>query len=401
MKSKKKIIYISFSLITILIVIIVVFIYYIKVNDIRMTGKVRVHSIFAYTDQGITYNMDKFFRYVDASSGKAVVLCDKPHCRHIDSTCNAYKDFHLRGLAIYNGKLFYVKEENDRTLTVYKADTNSTNRKAIVKLKELQNNTAAVYMDNYLLYAYRNSFIYDDDSVGPVGELEKPSAGLAIINLHKRKVVYVPEKADYDATILHPYLYDNKIYYLYLYLDVKIDYTKDIAAIDQDYINNHTYYRIYCYDIATNSETVIFEGKNISLEDYSESKAFIVESSGDYNRIYSLDLLTQEKNLLIEENADKSLRCFADGDRIIYYSYKRNDNSSRYHYYYYDLVSQSKVEIGESDYFAVISEIVNDKIYLSFYDQSSGELQLGYIMKDDFYAFKFDKAVPLKLEYND
>jgi len=120
-----------------------------------------------------------------------------------------------------------------------------------------------------------------------------------------------------------------------------------------------------------------------------------------HNQFCDNGAITHEKNLLIEGKAGESLRCFADGERLIYYSHKRNDNSTSYHYYYYDLLSQANVDIGVSDNFAVISEITDDKIYLSFNDRATGELLLGYIMKDDFYTFEFDKVRPLKLEYSD
>lgn len=198
------------------------------------------------------------------------------------------------------------------------------------------------------------------DSENMLTELDKDIVGLAVIDLLNHEVVYIPEKADYNAKIFNIHYYNKKAFYVYSYSDVKIDYTQE--SLDYEYINQHRFKKVFSYDLETGQETCIYEGQNIDIQDFYEDKACLKEESAGTCKVYCLDLVNGEKTLLLE---DKDIDKYnVDGDRLIYNIY-RSDNDSEY--YYYDLTDKKTVPIGKLNNHVGIYTVMEDFIYVSFF----------------------------------
>ncbi len=214
MKKRDKIIITSVAIITISIL---AFLLIPKNIDDAFTGEVKRIASLTYSDTGVTYvNPDRKFQFVDLETGKNIILCDKPNCQHNDKTCNADIDDLIEFVAVYNDKIYFITMEGSRRNILYKADINGRNRRAIIELGEIQSIYDVIIKDNYLIISYTKEFIYEEDSVGFLGKVDKPLAGIAIIDLKEETLTLIPEKSDYySGSINKLYTYQDKIFYVY------------------------------------------------------------------------------------------------------------------------------------------------------------------------------------------
>lgn len=95
---------------------------------------------YVYTSYG--YDVEFKLRYIDYSSNKDVVVCDKPNCKHGDEDCNGYygalsNNNFITSLFDYKDKLYITYIENDTNIagvssvTLYEQDFSGNNRKAL------------------------------------------------------------------------------------------------------------------------------------------------------------------------------------------------------------------------------------------------------------------------------
>lgn len=395
-KNRKIIILLSAIIVIVSVVLLIVF----KNKREDFTGKVKGHLMASYSDLGITnLNDDDLLQFCDAATGEKIVLCDKPNCKHDNNDCNAlFKDYAVHLSAIYNDRLFIVIEEEDRNFVLYEADVNGSNRKKFVTLGKLQGSFDYLFLDNYLIIQYSKT--YDMENIDSVAMelLEEPISGVAIINLKEQEVDYIPEKTDYEGGIQRIHMYEDKVYYSYLYMDIEYDFL-DFENIDFDYVANHTFYRIYSYDISSGTESTLYEGQNIYVEEINEEYAIIREYMNEKNvRIYAFNLLNQEEELIIEGRIYGN--CIIDGDKLVYLSYSSEDVEAEeelsHFFYYYDLISKESFYIGvaKKDVIASTELFLGDYAYI-LYDDEIGDCRPGCIPKEDFYKGDFDKVIKL------
>ena len=203
---KKKRILIA-SIIFILIICIVAAVFIIK-NRNRSTsntmytygsGDVRCN----YSEDNVLYLDDSgILHLIDTASGKDMVYCDKPNCTHEGfsgsnekpSCPAAFYGLEGAGTVLYNDHLYYVGNMSDEDMTVqylYVMDSNGENRKKAAKLENVQNVTAVLYRDNYVIGAYSNRIELNDE--GQIVNDDKPEAGIFVIDLDNYKV-YMSDK---------------------------------------------------------------------------------------------------------------------------------------------------------------------------------------------------------------
>ncbi len=356
----------------------------------------------SYSDLGITsMNEEGLLNFSDASSGKTVILCDKPNCKHNDYNCNGKIDGLGELAVIYNDMLFFTEVEEGNHI-LYRANPNGGNKKALVNLGRLQDNSSAIIYDNYIIMGYRKQYIYEEYSPVEAGMLDQPIVGLAIINLKNNNVTYLPEKVAYDSNIRKLHIYNNKIYYSYEYLGVKIDFM-DFDNLDFDYIYENSYFEIYSYDMKTGVESLLYKEQGKTVEEFSGEYAFISEKLSDsYDSycIYSYNLLTEEKEKIIDEC--RYPYCYGDGERIIYHGLAPNGvevkDKTINHFYYYDMASKESFYIGEcnQEEVSAIVAIFEEYIYIT-YGPEFEEVNTASIHKSDFYKGDFDKKTQLHI----
>lgn len=397
MKKNRKLIIL---LVAIILIFLLVFFLVLKNKRKDFTGKVKGDPFTSYSDLGITrFIDDDLLQFSDAATGKKIVLCDKPNCKHDNNECNAnFKDHAVYLSAIYNDRLFIVIEEEDRNFVLYEADVNGNNRKEIVSLGKLQGSFDYLIIDNYLVMQYSKTYDMENTDSIAMELLEEPISGIAIINLKEQEVDYIPEKVDYEGGIQRIHMYEDKVYYSYLYMDIEYDFL-DFENIDFDYVADHTFYRIYSYDISSGTESILYEGQNIYVEEINEEYAIIREAMNEENvRIYVFNLLNQEKELIIEGRIYGN--CIIDGDKLVYLSSSTDNIETEaelsHSFYYFDLISKESFYIGvaEDDVIAIAELFLGDYAYIS-YDDEIGDSRHGCILKEDFYKGDFDKVIQL------
>ena len=223
---KKKRILIA-SIIFILIICIVTAVFIIK-NRNRSTsntmytyrsGDVRCN----YSEDNVLYLDDSgILHLIDTASGKDMVYCDKPNCTHEGfsgsnekpSCPAAFYGLEGAGTVLYNDHLYYVGNMSDEDMTVqymYVMDSNGENRKKAAKLENVQNVTAVLYRDNYVIGAYSNRIELNDE--GQIINDDKPEAGIFVIDLDNYKVYMSDKITSEQANIMGIYYEDGAVYY--------------------------------------------------------------------------------------------------------------------------------------------------------------------------------------------
>lgn len=357
------------------------------------------YSYMTFTDKGILHERNKLLYFADVKSGKDVVLCDKPNCEHVPlSSSNPTPTCNAAGIgsiaAFYNDRLYFTVTEDAFTQGVYEADTNAANRKKIAELEDVTNCTAVQFEDGYMIYAYQNTLV-----PGTIGDQqEKPLVGVALVNLSTHEVTYLPQKKDYSAQIQNVHIYDGNVYYTYDYNDVKIDYfSLDMSLPEtQEYLKDHSFAEIYCYDMEKKTETCIFSERRSSVLAFSENVCLIRDfSSTSTECLFCIDLSTGKKAKLVEEN-NISGSSYVDGQRWLY----STDTDNGWKMKYVDLQTNQAYDIGQemnvsTPYSFRDAYILGDLVYIFYTDPQSSEYCYGYLDKTDFYDGKFEKLVPL------
>lgn len=405
-KNRKIIIFLLAVIIIISVIFLVVFKKDKKEENILEAGD---KGIISYFELGATsLNKNNLLQFCDAATGEKTILCGKPKCKHNNKECNALlEDYYVPLAAIHNDKLYLVMEDEDFNSILYEADINGSNRKEILSLDKFNFSFNSLFLDNYLIMGYSKDYELEDVDSEEITRLEKPISGVAIINLKEQEVDYIPEKVDYDGYISKVHMYEDKIYYLYTFKDVQYK-TQDFESYDLDYASDHTFDRLYSYDVKTEEESILYEGQDIYFEEFGDNYAFIRKNK-ESEEIYAFNLLNQEKEeLIIEKNSH--FFCWADDKRLVYHVLYKSSPSEDIktteevpsHFYYYDMISRENCYIGSTttNKLSHIYTFSGDYAYISYYTQSDGPISIfvrkaGCITKDDFYNGNFDKVIKL------
>ena len=221
-------------------------------------------------------------------------------------------------------------------------------------------------------------------------KLEKPISGLSIINLRNGEVIRIPEKEDYGSEVFKLHYDNNKIYYGYLNMDMKIDYEKLDHSLPEtyDYIYQHLIISIWCYDLNTGEDNCVYSGRNYEIKDFNGHYAYLLDGALETTQIYEFNFETGEKTLLVDE--PNITVCIADRDRLTY----TISNGSEMTYKYYDLAKKEISIIGKRTSAINPMAIIEDKVYVS-YNDDNGEYCYGYMPRADYYKNNFDAVVPL------
>ncbi len=345
---------------------------------------------------GILFEKNGLLHFIDAKSGKDIVLCDKPNCPHTGSavnspqpTCNAAIDgICMDGYGIYRGQLYFISQTDSGGIfnkEIYQADVNGANRKRIAELENVEFIENVTYVDEYLLVPY----ITQNDPDSPNVELEKPIVGMAAINLSTYEVTYIPTKEGYNPSIWQAHEYKGEFYYIYTYLDIK---TNEDETVDEQ---NHFFVELYSYDPATKSETKLVGGNNLSFLAFDGVYAYLIERTKEGEQVVQVKLTDGTKEAIFQ---DTNLRpsFFVDGNNLIYSIDIDNGQQWRL----FDTKTKEISNIGKLLYFNDeesfgISAMIKDKVYIFYTDPEKDEFCDGYLSKQDFYDGKFDRKIPL------
>ena len=354
----------------------------------------------SYTEDGLYYISDSIAHFVEAKTGKDIVLCSKPNCSHkrsplnYSSICDAYLGQYPHFL-FSDGKAIYFTSAPD-TLDagsvlydkiLYYADMDGKNRKSVTTLYGLHNINCMDYNNDLIALSYQKmNKIKPGEIVS--SKLEKYITGIIIINLKTSDYIIVDEFEEYSANIYQIYFYDNKLYYYLFYT------TEDLSNINkQEFSDINDYYeyisdkfteKVISYDMDTKEKKLVWEGKN----------EFVYKQSGGYLLIEKSDkLLFLKGDLMVGEYNKKKLTDLGSEDMNLYvyndvlYVFCKNIVRSMD----INIVADGKLDGKGIDQ---IIAITGNTLYYEI--QHEGNYIKYAIDKDDFFEGNLQKAKMIK-----
>ena len=291
-----------------------------EIKDIKIASPFK-----SYTEDGLFYISDSIAHFVEAKTGKDLVLCSKPNCSHkrtslnYSSVCDAYLGQYPHFLFPAGKAIYYTSAPNSLDTSsvlsdkiIYCADIDGRNRKPIVTLYGLQNINCMEYNNDLIAVAYQKmNKIKQDEIVS--SQLEKYITGIIILDLKTSNYINVDEFEEYSANIYQIYFYDNKLYYYLFYT------TEDLSKINKqkfsdindyyEYISDKYKGKVISYDMDTKEKKLVWEGTN----------EFVYKQSGGYLLIEKGDILTFLKgDCIVTDYSKKKLTDLGSEDMNLY-----------------------------------------------------------------------------------
>lgn len=129
----------------------------------------------SYSENTVLYlDGSNILHLIDTSSGKDIIYCDKPNCKHEpyskdnpDPSCPAAFMGQCAGPVLFNGHLYIIGDLTDgrdmMTQYLYEMDSDGENRKKASVLHNVQSVKQVLYRDKYVIGSYLNTVeAYED-----------------------------------------------------------------------------------------------------------------------------------------------------------------------------------------------------------------------------------------------
>lgn len=108
-----------------------------------------------YSDNGVFYYGNNGISYLDAETGREVLICTKAGCRHEDTSCPAKVEALYRTGIVHDGKKLYYISDGDaqelESLYLTECDINGSNKKSWRILKGFSRRRQLLIMTIMLL----------------------------------------------------------------------------------------------------------------------------------------------------------------------------------------------------------------------------------------------------------
>lgn len=317
-------------------------------------------------DYAIYHTNNGQLRLFDAASGLCLPYCFDASCPHTEQgyknasgeqvSCISYNlsssTFSLRD----DGSYFFDKSRN----TLYQADREGRNRKAIAHVTDPVNGTSNILAEYYtkddLFFTYVNNYEMipvkaDDSSIPgewiPGDRLEKSEAGVYRINLNDGTTSYVYKMNEYDCLVYKMHVENGHLFFMNNWLDVPYDSLPDGVTEPNAYraaLTKHMHVEVYDYDLSTGELRQVVAFTNALADVYFGNGFFVVT----YESADSMPELYRTSGEKIRSLGFHVQLCPSmNSDRYLYYQRYSNE---AYIYGIYDIVEDTIVkEITISD----------------------------------------------------
>ncbi|GHV05884.1 hypothetical protein FACS1894217_03510 [Clostridia bacterium] len=336
-------------------------------------------------------------RFSDLSGDGAIVLCDKPDCKHEPATiknptptCLAQTDLveGQKKMIIYQNHQILIRgiEGEPMATRVYTADINGENRKKVADIPNALNILSAAIRGDTLVLAYQNS--YEVNEAGLFDKLEKDFAGISIVNMKTRNVKNLIAKEGYSVSIDSLWLDDKYVGYSTSQTERPFEeyygkeFDGDYANLTPEMMQNAAVeaeqgirYNTYLYDVSANVETEIWNS-NGRYTNGSFADGYWVTTDGEKA---TLTPLNGEESIKLKQPTSDDFSPLKADEGLYFNSWKDDV------YTYYSCDKSKFTEIGHADF--SVATIINNVVYAS---RSGGEFAYGYLPLDNFKAAKFD-----------
>lgn len=203
----------------------------------------------ANTDGELYTDSSDRLNFIDFQTMQSALLCSKPNCNHKDEgKCSSF------GMGnhpiLFGGKLYFfdvqTNFEGDEvidTTTVYKADTDGTNRVAVCEIKGLALET----YDRMLIvddkaYFPMIKYGWDDAHAGTSGYNEIWFCGYDFSANTFERIEKLHE--GWGSTLWIYGLFDGRVIFTYAYSEEKVPFDLDLSEIEKRYISVYKSYDI-------------------------------------------------------------------------------------------------------------------------------------------------------------
>lgn len=376
-------------------------------SDNEMYTYSNVDPEYNYSEDNVFYlDGSGILHLIDTASGKDIVYCDKPNCTHEgysrtnqNPSCPAaFYGLSKAGIVIYNDHLYFIGNLSEEDMTIqylYVMDSNGENRKKAAKLEAVQNVSAVLYRDNYVIGAYSNRIELNDE--GQIINDNKPEAGIFVIDLDNYKVYMSDKITSEQANITDIYYEDGAVYYSAVRFgdDVTELMIEEGAAADaESFAYDNMLHDIYRYDISEKKTELLTEIDHIN--DLRLFDGYGYYSSKDGYFVFDTES-RQTRQLPIDADGKTQYGPLKKSGDFLYYALSEENSNEVTYYRLKDDKSEELMKLSTEKAFG-IENICGQSVYVNYTDDE-GEFSLGVISLDDLNKGNFN---PRKLRcYNE
>lgn len=320
----------------------------------------------SYSGNGCFYTESNYLHYLDAKTGKDVLICNDASCKHDKETCSAY--FDATQLIAYeeNKKLLLITDYNAKKLCevyLYQSSVNGQNRKKICMLSDnIQYIECAAVTDRYIAIGYYNQ--YDKKNYE---DLPLQTAGVYVYDMKNKKGRTIFEKELCNARILSiDITKKGEVYYSLLGYDVSEKQALKHSE-DWDYLDKHIVESIYRSDFSGDKNTKIQNPDNLLTLQLWQNQYFY----NDKGKLYAYDT---QKNITKELGDEMTLIPTFKKDEVYFEKYDKKQKKSMI--YSYD---GSKVDkVGFINDNVILEAVFENTVYIENIDEKQNS-KLGYV----------------------
>lgn len=316
----------------------------------NQSEKTATHSIampleqLGISEHGILTVLDDVLWFHDFESGNKIVLCNQPNCTHQpyswdknpNPTCHAVlpNSYGFDAVGMYNNHVYIFSGDGLNRTIVYKENLDGTGRESIAEFDwEVYEFGQMIFKDNQAFFIV-SQFMLDDEGQ----PLQEQNLVVMSLDLNTGKTTELTEvKHDHYGQMGNLKVYDDRLYYYYVYYDDEMDWS-DEDAIEKadDYIR----YFLYEVDLSSQQEKLVMDLGNAEegiFTDMDEDHLYFVSSDNTKVTSVSLKDLTSET---LFEGVDISLAPKV-GDGLLYSQHHIYDGTL----YYYDFSTKKSIMI--------------------------------------------------------
>lgn len=322
--------------------------------------KIATHSIampleqLGISEHGILTVLDHVLWFHDFESGNKIVLCNQPNCTHQpyswdknpNPTCHAVlpnRDS-FDAVGMYNDHVYIFSGDALNHTIVYKENLDGSGRESIAEFDwEVYKFDRMVFKNNQALFI-ASQYMLDDEGQPS----QEQNLVVMSLDLDTGKTTELSEmRHDHYGQMLNLKVYDDRLYYSYIYYDDEMDWGDDDAIEKAD---DYIHYSLYEVDLSSQQEKMVTELGNAEegiFTDMDEDNLYFLSS--DQTKVTSVSLKDLTSETLFE-GVDISLAPKV-GDGLLYSQHHIYDGT----FYYYDLNTKKSTTIqrpnGESQPF--------------------------------------------------
>src|SRR5690625_3831340 len=297
------------------------------------------------SEHGILTVIDDVLWFHDFESGNKIVLCNQPNCTHQpfswdtnpEPTCNAVlpNGDLFDAVGMYNNHVYIFSGDSLNHTIVYKENLDGSGRENVAEFDwEVYEFGQMIFKNNQAFFIASQSML--DEEGQPLDQ--ERSLVVMSLDLNTGKTTELSElRHDHYGQMGNLKVYDDRIYYYYVYYDDEMDWLDEEYAEKAD---EYIHYFLYEVDLSTKEEKLVTDLGNAAegqFTDMDENNLYFL--SADQSKVSSVSLKDLTSETLFE-GSEISLAPKV-GEGLLYSQHNIYDGT----FYYYDLNTKKSTMI--------------------------------------------------------